>query len=105
MSEDGKFMVIVTLCGVLVTILGALIGLIWKASATSTSHELRIKSLEDGSRDTTSDLRRQIKGLESTGEKLKEAVWGLTTRLRVSQARASQGQFDQGETDPPRGEE
>ena len=105
MSEDGKFMVIVTLCGVLVTILGALIGLIWKAASTSTAHELRITSLEKSSNDIASDLRRQIKELESTIEKLKEAVWGLTTRLRVSQARASQGQFDQGETDPPRGEE
>jgi uncharacterized coiled-coil protein SlyX len=97
MSADG-----IAFAGVALTLLLALLGFVWRAASTSTAHELRIASLEKSSNDIASDLRRQIKELESTIDKLREAVWGLTTRLRVSQARASQGQFDQGETDPPR---
>lgn len=71
----------------------ALLGFVWRAAVTSTSHELRITTLETEHKGTAADLRAQIEKLESVIDSLRTAVWDLTTRLKVSNARSSQGQF------------
>ena len=76
-----------------VACLVALLGFVWRAAVTATSHELRITTLETEQKDTAAGLRSQIKELESVIDKLRQAVWDLTTRLKVNAARSSQGQF------------
>ena len=98
MSADS-----VGLAALCVTILSILVGFVWKSAVTATSHEIRIGTLESEHRGTTTELRSQIKELEGVINDLRQAVWNLTTRLKVNAARASQGQFDEGSERPPRG--
>jgi hypothetical protein len=71
----------------------ALLGFVWRAAVTATSHELRITTLEGEHKGTAADLRAQIKELEAVINELRKAVWDLTTKLKVNAARSSQGQF------------
>lgn len=68
--------------GLVVTLMGALIGLVWRAAVLST----RVDTLE-----------------RAIGEvaELRKHLWTLDRRSEVRAARASAGQFDQGNSDPP----
>jgi hypothetical protein len=97
MSSDA-----IALASLCLAMLGILVGFVWRAAVTATSHELRIKNLEDDGRRTADGLSKQIKELEGVINQLRDTVWDLSTRLKVNAARASQGQFGDDTDRPPR---
>ena len=83
------------------TCLGALLGFVWRAATTSTSHELRITSLEDDHKNVATMLSTQIDKLNDVIEDLRQNVWRLTTQIKVNDARqGSQGQFADSDQPP-----
>ena len=84
---SGDAIAFAALC---VTLIGILVSFIRKQAVTETEHRLRISALEG----THRDLRAAV-------DSLTVAVTKLDKHLAVSDARASQGQFSEGDTDPP----
>lgn len=85
-----------------VTLLGATLTFVWRASEWRTEHNLRIGALE---KSDDAKAKKHDK-LETAIDELTTQVFGLRADLKVANAiakeRASQGNFDNGDTEPPR---
>ena len=80
-----------TLCGSILTVL---IGFVWHAAATKTSHNHRLNELEKGHGKLIDVLER----LNNTVTKIDKH---LSIIKAVDEARVTGGQFDLGSSDPP----
>ena len=72
------------------SLLGVLAGFVWNAASTKTAHHMRLEALEVDRKDTRASI-----------DKLAAAVTKLDKHLAVNEARASQGQFNEGDSDRP----
>ena len=87
MSNEALVGMVVALFGLTFTLLASLIALVWRASATVVSHSFRLTALEH-------DVQEVVE--------LRKHLWTLDRRSEVRAARASAGQFDQGNSDAPK---
>jgi hypothetical protein len=77
--------------------LGSAMLVLWRAAATMTAHELRLASLEK----SHSERREWERGLEKSLDEITRAIYEVRSDIRATRIRASQGAFDEGNTEPP----
>jgi len=99
MMTMGEVVAVVAMLGTILSALGVVWRVTWRAAVTTTSVDLRLASLE-ASRSSTEQRHSK---LEEAIDELTKAIYRLRADIRVNEARASQGNFDNSsDTDPPR---
>lgn len=98
MISMGEVVAIVAMLGTILSALGVVWRVTWRAAVTTTSVDLRLASLESSR--TMTEARHSK--LEEAIDELTKAIYRLRADIRVNEARASQGGFDNSDTDPPR---
>jgi hypothetical protein len=87
---------ITCLIGMLTALVGAM-AIVWRAASMMTAHDLRLASLEK----SHSERREWERGLEKSLDEITRAIYEVRSDIRATRIRASQGAFDEGNTEPP----